>query len=258
MTTEVTALKEQLRSFSVETSSSKKDLLPMIQDDVKDLKLLLAEKLTVSQNKQSELRLQRGEQDLHQPSVSGIKHTAKSPTKTSTKNNLKAIKSTQASSQHYPARNKQFHDTKRYELQKDALQTSSEKDEENSDDEEQVNAPMPWTTVNNNRRRRKRSLIKGSRKDTGLKGIQETRDLYIGRCHTSVSIDEIVKYINDVTGIQPISGIQISKPEVTVKAFKVTVGSSDIEKLLDGEVWPENICVRKYLNRRPRYFPANW
>ena len=105
---------------------------------------------------------------------------------------------------------------------------------------------------------RKRSLIRGSRKDTGLKGIKETRDLYIGWCHTFVSIDEIVKYINDVTGIQPISGIQISKPEVTVKAFKVTVGSSDIEKLLDAEVWPENICVRKNLNRRPRYFPANW
>ena len=98
---------------------------------------------------------------------------------------------------------------------------------------------------------------KSSRKDTGLKGIQETRDLYIGRCHTSVSIDDIMKYINDITVIQPSSGIQISKPEVAVKAFKVTVGSSDIENLRDAEVWPENICVRKYLNRRPGYFPAN-
>ena len=152
---------------------------------------------------------------------------------------MKAIKFTQSSLQHDLTRNKQFRDKKWYELQKDALQTSTANVEKNSDDEEDVNAPKPWANVNNNRRRRKRSLIKGSRKDTRVRGIQETGDLYIGRCHTFVSIDKMVKHFIDVTGVKLVPGIQFSKPDVIVKACKVTVGSSYIEKLLDAEVLPE-------------------
>lgn len=94
--------------------------------------------------------------------------------------------------------------------------------------------------------------MKGSRSsNTVLKGVEENRNLYVGRCDPNVSTDDIVKYIQDEINIEPLNCDLISKPDLPVKSFRVCVRASDVETLLQPDVWPENICVRRYYNRSP-------
>ena len=105
-----------------------------------------------------------------------------------------------------------------------------------------------WHTVDY-KKKNKRAL-KGSKPASGLfKGVQETKDLYVGRCNPTVKDDDIKKYIKEEMETDVISIDVISKSDSPVKAFKVTLKSKDIEKLLDANLWPENIRVRKYFSK---------
>ena len=41
----------------------------------------------------------------------------------------------------------------------------------------------------------------------------------------------------------------LSRIDADVKSFKVTVNSENRDKLLDGNLWPENVHVRKYFSQ---------
>lgn len=106
-----------------------------------------------------------------------------------------------------------------------------------------------WQKVN----RKKRTTVKGSKKVTGaFKSACETRDLYIGRCDSTVSIENVVSYIRDEFDINVLSCECISKRDINVKSFKVTVTVDECTRLMDPDLWPENIRVRKFYFKNNR------
>ena len=64
-----------------------------------------------------------------------------------------------------------------------------------------------------------------------------------------VSTDMILQHIEYVTNIVPKTGIVLSSSSAPVKCFKVTVTTTEVDKLLDHEIRAEDIHVRKFLNR---------
>lgn len=103
-----------------------------------------------------------------------------------------------------------------------------------------------WQTV-----KKKRPAIKGSRKSIGhLHGVQETRDLYVGRCDQSTTVEGLINYIKNEVEIDVITCVCISNDSANVKSFKVGVKLNEIDGLLNADLWPENIRVRKFYNRR--------
>ena len=112
--------------------------------------------------------------------------------------------------------------------------------------DQQVN-PNPWQTV---QRKPKRQIVRGSRGSSSiLKGVQENKYLYVGRCDPKVSTDDIMKYMRDEIDVEPLNCDVIAKPNIPVKSFRINVAASDIKTLLVPDAWPENICVRMYVNR---------
>ena len=92
--------------------------------------------------------------------------------------------------------------------------------------------------------------MRGSRGSSSiLKGVQENKYLYVGRCDPKVSTDDIMKYMKDEINVEPLNCEVISKPNIPVKSFRINVAASDIKTLLVPDAWPENICVRMYVNR---------
>ena len=108
-----------------------------------------------------------------------------------------------------------------------------------------------WTTVNN-RRRRQRGVT-GSKVSSGsLRGVQQVRDFYIGRCDNSVT-DEILKeYVSSEIDINVLACRCISREDAPVKSFKLTVSEADSSKVLDEEVWPQGVRVRKFFIKQRR------
>ena len=68
--------------------------------------------------------------------------------------------------------------------------------------DQQVN-PNPWQTV---QRKPKRQIVRGSRGSSSiLKGVQENKYLYVGRCDPKVSTDDIMKYMRDQINVEPLT-----------------------------------------------------
>ena len=85
--------------------------------------------------------------------------------------------------------------------------------------------------------------MRGSRGSSSiLKGVQENKYLYVGRCDPKVSTDDIMKYMKDEINVEPLNCELISKPNIPVKYFRINVAASDIKTLLVPDAWPENMC----------------
>ena len=103
-----------------------------------------------------------------------------------------------------------------------------------------------WQDVKKRGRRPKVS-IRGSKQPLGqFKGVQDTKDLYIGRCHGETQVSHIEEHVKNEFGIDSISCEVISHESSRVKAFRMTVLSTDIEQLLRADLWPTDVRVRKY------------
>ena len=105
-----------------------------------------------------------------------------------------------------------------------------------------------WTTV---QRRRRRSFITGSKAaaSDNFKGVEETRDIYVGRCNSTVSANTITRYVKREFNIDATCEC-ITQRDIEVKAFKVTVNLSESNALLDANKWPLNVRVRKFYTRK--------
>ena len=133
-------------------------------------------------------------------------------------------------------------DTDAVPAPEDDVENAAEQVETPTDDEES------WTTVN--RRRNARKVIKGSKKFNGsLIAASEYRDIYIGRCHVSVTSEIIEDYAKNEIGIEVLGCSCISRDGVNIKAFRLSVRSEDSEKILDASLWPENVYVRKFVRK---------
>ena len=75
-------------------------------------------------------------------------------------------------------------------------------------------------------------------------------DVYVGRFDSSVTCDDMKSYINDEISVNMISCICLSSADAQVKSFEVTVYAEDRDMLLDENLWPENVFVRKYFSSK--------
>ena len=108
-----------------------------------------------------------------------------------------------------------------------------------------------WQIVNN--RRKKATSVKGLKKvseKSKIRGVENTMDVYIGRCTKSVTCDIISKYIEGETKIKVINYCSgVSRENSEIQSFNVTVPSGDRDALLDGSLCPENVLARKFFKK---------
>ena len=105
-----------------------------------------------------------------------------------------------------------------------------------------------WTKVQRNK---PRQFLTGSKSATGgtFKGVQTTKDIYVGRCDENVEDSHIIEYVKSEFGLDRVKCVCISNANASVKSFKLTVTEQQSELMLDGTRWPENVRVRKFYNR---------
>ena len=77
-----------------------------------------------------------------------------------------------------------------------------------------------WTTV----QRKRFSVVKGKRKNNNIfKNVDNTLDVFIGRCSSDATTATIETYISESANITPTMCSCISREDSRVKSFKVTV-----------------------------------
>ena len=92
----------------------------------------------------------------------------------------------------------------------------------------------------------------GSRKSehSFMKAVKQTADIFLGRVDRSVKTEEITQYIKDSFNVV-VENIEVLKIRTDqFNAFKITVLSTEREKLFNSDLWPEGMVVNKYYNRR--------
>ena len=83
-----------------------------------------------------------------------------------------------------------------------------------------------WQLVS--RRREKKDTIRGVKISGAVKGVRKTMDVNVGRLDSSVTCDDMKRYINDEISENMISCIFLSSADAQVKSFKDTVYAEDI------------------------------
>ena len=120
-----------------------------------------------------------------------------------------------------------------------------------------------WTYVDSRRRRegnynnnyRRKDLVYGTRKDIiqGFRAAPKYSHLFIGRVDKNVSMDEIKMYVENNFNIRVDAIENLIIKTDNYNAYKVSVLSNVFDKLLDSSLWPENIVVYKFFNKRYSY-----
>ena len=126
------------------------------------------------------------------------------------------------------------------------------KSEMNSNTLNNVDDTDGFILVEKKKRKRKETVV-GMKKNYAnnvLRSARRIGDLYIGNCDLEVTPDTLSAYILAETGIE-ISACEMLETKSTVsRSFKVTLNMNDRKKLLNPDVWPEEILCRKFYKPR--------
>jgi len=97
---------------------------------------------------------------------------------------------------------------------------------------------------------KRRRIVQGSRPGSGIRGAPEPRrDAFIYRVLPDTSTEMLSQHL-DSMGIATQAIDCVSNPNAMYKSFKVTTTVSNFRDLFNPEIWPEGICVRKYIPPR--------
>ena len=104
-----------------------------------------------------------------------------------------------------------------------------------------------------NGRQNRRNIISGTRNasEGGLLGVQRVVDIYLGGCEKNTTDEMVKKYCAD-------NGVNVRKCETLntnsewYSCFKISVFSSEREKLFNAEFWPRCVFVRNFFRSRAR------
>ena len=99
--------------------------------------------------------------------------------------------------------------------------------------------------------RKKQNNQYGTRKTTNnkFKSAQKTADLYIGRCDSETTSEEISTHLKDELNTPCLKCEELKTRIPFSKAFKVTVYLNDRDQLLDTSCWPEGVVARKFFTK---------
>ena len=117
----------------------------------------------------------------------------------------------------------------------------------------QVNVDSEGFTLVENKKKKSKSVVVGSRRNAeggGIKGAKRVADLYIGNCDLDVSVDSLISHISKETGIRVHKCEPIKSKSHVSKSFKISLNMNDRQKLLNPDIWPEDIVCRKFYNPR--------
>ena len=93
--------------------------------------------------------------------------------------------------------------------------------------------------------------LTGTRKETQtLKAVKRTGDVYVGRVDTTVSVEDITKYVNDNFEVDLLNVEQLKIKTERYRAFKITVHLGERDKLFASDMWPEDVIVDKFYSYR--------
>ena len=103
-----------------------------------------------------------------------------------------------------------------------------------------------------NGRRNSSTLLRGMRKDgtSTFRAVKQTIDIFVGRVHKDTTEEDIMKYVHDTFDIDYVAAKQLQIQTDLYNAFKVTVCLSDRDKLFNSSLWPEDVVINKYYNRK--------
>jgi len=242
--TEIGTLKEEVSSLKETVDKIEDSNITDVKEDLHDIKNLLRS-CHASHGDHSQLLgdCSRGGMIVHPSSASGVnksKPVVGKAAQRSNKNNYKNFKQSKnsLSSDISPPSIPVIRD----------IQPSSRSTSGGLVDLSGGSANENWTVVN---RSRKSELIRVERPVEGnLRGVGGTLDLYVGRCDASVNCQILKSYIETEIPIDVVNCKLISKEDIAVKSFKITVAASDREKLLHPSLWPKHVSVRKYFKSR--------
>lgn len=121
--------------------------------------------------------------------------------------------------------------------------------------EGQVDSDGFKLVVNKKKERRMQAGVIGLKKTInqgGLKGAKRSLDLFIGNCDLQVTEDLLKQYILNELNVKIDKCQSLTTQSTVSRAFKVTLNVSDRQKLLNPELWPEDVICRKFFSPRNR------
>ena len=104
--------------------------------------------------------------------------------------------------------------------------------------------------------RTRKPVIRGTKSVVGKPfGAVRYADLYIGGCYKDITEDDIKGYCNDILNVKFKDCVPLVTKSSRFSSFKLTLEFEDRNKLLDGELWPKNVVIRKFT--QPRVAASN-
>ena len=95
-------------------------------------------------------------------------------------------------------------------------------------------------------RARQRTIVTGTSNSARLKGgPPPVREFFVYSVQKCAEENDIEDYLTE-NNIDFISVIKVSNPDVKFSSFRVSVPIAMVKKVMDGNMWPEGISVRKF------------
>lgn len=104
--------------------------------------------------------------------------------------------------------------------------------------------------------RRNNNIYGTSNVQGGLMGANRKMDLYLGRCIKETSLQTVKDHIKDICKVSIDNVEELTTKSLYYKSFKITTSYNDRQLLLNPQLWPEGVIVRKFFKHR-NYNVAN-
>jgi hypothetical protein len=99
------------------------------------------------------------------------------------------------------------------------------------------------------RQTRRRNIITGTAGTARFRGgPPPMRDYFLYRVMKPATEDDVSRCLHD-NDIKFDSVVRISKPEARYRSFKLSISVTDIDKVMDAQIWPEGVRIRKFVSR---------
>lgn len=98
------------------------------------------------------------------------------------------------------------------------------------------------------RHRRRSAVIYGKDENNALKGVIRYMDYHVFRLHPEVKSEEVIKHLES-KNISPVKCEQMkSKYPDEYSSFKVSVPVELEKEFLNPELWPQHVCIDRFLH----------
>lgn len=120
-----------------------------------------------------------------------------------------------------------------------------------------VTEEQNWTLVQRKKApRRKATTIEGTNANAVIKGVVKQAHLHVFRLAPETTEEQLENYLRDKNFENVTCKKIASKHPNVYSSFKVSVLESELEKIKSPEIWPQGVCVDRFLFRLQKQ-PSN-